>query len=323
MPLFNTGAIIRELRIAQGFTQEKLAEGICSRQTVVKLEKGERRADWFVIRNIFIRLGVDPDNYYSELASENDIYVLQRRDECARYFNTAQMDKFKDLVETLELDKRFLQGGRNGRGYMLLLRYKAYLYTKGPYKDFLKALDYYKQVLNLTRPGFDMQQLPNYFLSYDEFLHVNGLANTYLAQDTKEGYTNALEIYQHLKNNYDKNSVIHLQANNNNYLQALGNIAECLVNLERYEECLPIATESLLLATQSGNVRLLHSNMHRKAWCLLHLNHEDEGRELLKKAFLLAYVLDGSTHITDDSINHHKKLYQEKFGAPLDLSVPW
>ncbi len=68
MPLFNANMLIRELRKARGLTQEKLAEGICSRQTITKIENGERKPDWWTFKNIMLRLESDPENYMSDIA---------------------------------------------------------------------------------------------------------------------------------------------------------------------------------------------------------------------------------------------------------------
>ena len=46
MVLHNANLMIRETRKALSMTQEKLAEGICSRETIVKLEEGERKSNW-------------------------------------------------------------------------------------------------------------------------------------------------------------------------------------------------------------------------------------------------------------------------------------
>ena len=43
MALFNVGMLISHLRQAKEMTQEKLAEGICSRSTIVRIENGERK----------------------------------------------------------------------------------------------------------------------------------------------------------------------------------------------------------------------------------------------------------------------------------------
>ena len=62
MPLFNVSVMIRELRTAKGLSQEKLAEGICSRQTVYMIERGARKPDWHTFKSIMLRLGLNPEN---------------------------------------------------------------------------------------------------------------------------------------------------------------------------------------------------------------------------------------------------------------------
>ena len=75
MSVFNVGMLISHLRKKKGLSQEQLAEGICARSTVGRIEKGERKPDWFTFRNIMLRLGQGPNLYYSDIATPDEMHV--------------------------------------------------------------------------------------------------------------------------------------------------------------------------------------------------------------------------------------------------------
>ena len=106
MPLFNAGAIIRETRIAHGLSQEKLAEGICSRHTVVKIEGGTRKPDWYTFRALARKLGLEPDMYYSSVVSEKDAKVVKALDELAKA-SDRDSAAFAATIAEMEKDNAF------------------------------------------------------------------------------------------------------------------------------------------------------------------------------------------------------------------------
>ena len=60
MAIFIVGMLITHLRQQKKLTQEQLAEGICARETITRIEKGERKPDWYTFRNIMYRLARTP-----------------------------------------------------------------------------------------------------------------------------------------------------------------------------------------------------------------------------------------------------------------------
>ena len=99
MAIFNVGMLISHLRQKRNMTQEKLAEGICARSTIARIEKGERKPDWYTFRNIMYRLGQEPENFYSSYADEDEMFVLQTYD---RLSVLLKEFKFKEMKLELE-----------------------------------------------------------------------------------------------------------------------------------------------------------------------------------------------------------------------------
>lgn len=312
MPLFNANLLIKELRKAQGITQEKLAEGICSRQTITKIESGERKPDWITFKNIMLRLGVNTEKYFNDVASEDEIYSLQKFNESNNYILAFNFEALKTEIDKLEQDSRFLKG----RGGELLLRLKANLHMQGTYKDTELALKYTLECIALQRPDFEIDKIPDYFLSHDEFVFVNLIA---IAHKDLYGLPKAIEIWQKLKANYEKNYTATI-GENIAYRDLMMNIAIALKQSERFEECLAVAEEGMSIALKYHDMRSYSRYLYQKAWCLLKLGNKHEGEEQYKKFLMFAYVLNGYANINFETV---KKEYGDVFGGTLDLSITW
>ena len=335
MALYNANLMIRESRKAQGLTQEQLAEGICSRETIVKLEKGERKPNWFIFTNILRRLGLDPDIYHGDVVSEDDIFLLNWQKSSMTLINTHKFDELKAELDRVDAEKSTPQGKiwQSGLGYDMLLRVKANFYSYGAmfepadsykYLNPALAIECTLEILNLTRPGFDIDKIPEYFLAAHENRLLDTLAKSYAIAESPE---KAIDIYTKMKLNIDKN-YSHTVGTAHNpdpfytmYMSLLVNMALALEKVKRWEDSMKIAEEGASLALSTERLRTYGNFLCIKANALRGLGRKDEYRELSKKTILFAYLLDGHR---GTSFSAFKQEYEEKNnGEKLDLSVPW
>lgn len=318
MAQYNANILIRELRKAQNMTQDQLAEGICSRHTITKIESGERKADWFILQNVLLRLGVvmdEPQNFTSEMLSGDEVHVVQKHSECQQTFDSFDNEKLNSLLLEMENDKRYAKGS-TGRGYQVYLRYKAALHLQGAYKNIELCLQFANECVKLNRPDFDITKIPQYFLSQDELILINMMA---IATVEVEGIDRAIEIWLMMKANYEKQYHVRVHENPR-YRGLVVNICVALKNAQRIEECLELAEEGLK-STLTNNEMKSHMIYYRLiVWCLMKLGREEEGKERYKKFLMLAYVMDGYSSI---SFELAKKEYENDFGGKLDLSLEW
>jgi len=316
--------MIRESRKAQGLTQEQLAEGICSRETIVKLEKGERKPNWFIFKEILLRLGLDPEIYSSDVGSEEDVYVLQRMNKCHSLIVAYDFEEAKAEIDSIEAEKNTPAGKmwHSGLGYELLLRAKASFYSldvggRNKYLDPAVSIEYAMECLQITRPGFDVEKIHDYYLATHEYRLLTSLAIAYEHSDV----ANALELWRKLKSNIEKNYAESIRSNANEwYRDLLNNIAIALFRNELYEECLEVAETGIALARATYNMLHFCTHLTCKAYCLMKLGRKDEGKHLCKKAILLAYALDGTA---GQNFVSAKTEYEELFGERLELGVEW
>ena len=326
MALYNANLMIRESRKARGLTQEQLAEGICARETIVKLEKGARKPNWFVFREILRRLGLEDSVYQDVIGSEEDVSAYHRLNKCYALVNMHKYDEIQAEIASMEAEPMW----RNGVWYEMLLRFKILFYTHGisttaqanKYINAPLAIEYAMEALQLTRPNFDTNKILEYFLATHEYRTLRLLASAY----TMVGKTDeAIKIWQDLKAHAEDGHSVHisgtLNAMNAEYRLVLTALALTLLTIGRYEECLQIAEENLSRFHLGYESPVNYANhLALKADALRALGRVDESKAFEKKSLLLHYVFDGFLGINFDS---SKKRYEEQYGGKLDLSVPW
>jgi tetratricopeptide (TPR) repeat protein len=191
---------------------------------------------------------------------------------------------------------------------------RANLYVQGKYKDPALAVKYATECLKKNRPDFDIEKIPDYFLSSDELVLISLLA---MAYKELEGLPTAIDIWQKLRANYEKNYKAEVTADLA-YRDLLSNITLALRHAGRFEECLEMAEKGLALSLAYHDMRAYSRYLHQKAWCLMKLGRRQEGEEWYVKFLLFAYVLDGYAAINFQTV---VKEYQDTFGGELRFEM--
>ena len=311
---FNANALIRELRKASGLTQEKLAEGICSRSTINMIEQGKRKPDWYIFKNVLWKLGVNPYLYYNDVVSEVDSFVISKHQELIKLINAWEYDKVYDEVKLLENDKRFT----SGEGYRILLRLKSIAYAQGKHQDSARALGYQIEEMKLHRPDFDINNVNDYFLSAEEIAILSNMVTPYQQLEGQEKGIEILEaiifiLERDYSNNIRGNGLNHL------YFGNLINLCSAYKKTERWDDC--ITTAEKVMKYYVGDLDTLQYaySLHYKAFSLLKLGKKDEGEALYKKFLLYVYIFEGYAKLGSE----YKEEFVKEFGYKLDLSVEW
>jgi len=315
MALFNANLIIKELRKAKGLTQEQLAEGICSRSTITMIEQGKRKPDWFTFSNVMKKLEVDPTQYFSDIASEDEIYIYNQINIANRLIGLFDYEGLKLELEKIEQDERFA----NGLGYQVLLGYRSIFYSQDKYMNVELAFKYSLEYIQLFRPDFEIEQIPDYFLSDNDIKAINRLATVYNSSGDSE---KAIAIRYALIENFERNYKVDVENNmRDTYIYTISNIARALVEeVGRYEEGIQMADKGLEILKGSENVKAYIRLLYHKAYSLMHLGRKSEGEEAFKRCLLFSYAL-GDSAPSDMKVDYHKYYFKDKFGYTLDLTI--
>lgn len=194
-----TNELIKELREAKGISQEELCEGICTRETLSRIESGKRNPNK---RNFFAmlkKMGVERETYYGYIVAD-DYYLYEK---VRTYFMSE--GKTQEVLENAEktfekleknLDKRYL----TNRQFLETMRIEKK--NKDTQSDWKQSIKEMKQILNYSMEGYEgkIYRVP----FRQEVIILVYIAISLRRLDKKE---EALEIYRQILEKYEKSMV--------------------------------------------------------------------------------------------------------------------
>ena len=315
MAAFNANMLIRELRSASGLTQEQLAEGICTRKTIYSIEKGVQKPDLFTFNSLMKRLNVNPMQYYNDVASEDDMYIFEKTRITNKMLKASDFEGLKTQLNEMEQDNRFAEG----LGYSFLLTQRSTLYSQGAYMDTNLAIKYSMEYLKIFRPNFEIEKIPDYFLSDSEINIINNIATAYIHSGNAE---KSLEIRYMLMENIEKHYTANIYSFVlRTYHTIIKDIAKTLVEeVGRYEECIQIAEKGMDIIKNAHHTNLYIHFAWYKGTALMHLGRKQESEDVFKRCIAYSFAM-GKNIPAGMTVDYLKSDFEKKFGYKLDLFI--
>jgi len=318
MALFNANMILRELRKTKGLTQEQLAEGICSRSTITMIEQGKRRPDWWTFKQLAAKLGIEPEQYFNDIANEDEVYIFNKYATISKLSFTQDYETMKYELSKLEQDERFTKE-KNSSGYRLLLNLKIIFYIDSPYRDLDIAIECCLERLRLYRPNFDLNEIENYVLTSEELNIIDSLLEAYaLLQRYDEVIGYRKKILDNFERNYIAMTLRVLEA----YAWSISFFAHTLLRAGRYEEAIDAADKGIDISFGEYTMcRQFQECTFYKAQALMKLGKKEEGQEFMKR--YLAYLYGMSKDTVLPEYERARNEFEKEFGCKFDLHLPW
>ena len=302
------GDFLKQLRIAKGYTQEQVAEGLCTREHISKIENGIKHPSHHIMIQLLYRLGVDPRSLnINSLSTEN-----KTRIEYESKFKALMATREYSLAEELINEMREAPRLKNEEGELLINSLLSWLLHDT--KQYEKAIEVLEKTIKFTRPDYSIENIQNYFFTNHELHTFNLLAATYYR--TGKGYDVTVSIFNAIKKHLEA-GLLFSESDNQFYLMIMYNLAYLEQAEGRYEEALKYSQEFILIAKQKNHVRYL-CNFSRlialsKIKLAKHREAEMEGAALYRKYLYLVYGLD-DTALFDEGIKEYKELTGQTFG---------
>lgn len=283
MSVFQLGSIIKNRREELGFTQEDLADGICSVPTLSRIENGERMPTKDHFEMLMQRLG------YSMMSLD---FFTDRRDfrihEYKIRLRYAYISRDTVLVKHYleELERLVVKPTKIDKQFLIL--YQTLL-GKNQYKNSEK-LKRFEDALALTCSGYKFGRIPH-VLSYEEIILLNNIAICY-ATDNDHDY--AIFILMKLKEYYEHNMICKDEALRTQPM-VLYNLSKSLGLSGRYDECIEICDLGIRIAVASGRCPMLGVTLFNKAWALMQRNKtgdRENAVRCLRRAYSFAEAID-------------------------------
>ncbi|MBQ9534678.1 MAG: helix-turn-helix transcriptional regulator [Clostridia bacterium] len=294
MPVYKLGLLIRARREMLGYTQEELAEGICSLPTMSRIENGERLPTKENAELLLQRLGYS-DMLVDSYADEDALILNDLKYKIRQAIILEQPAKIGPLLE--EFEKIADLNNKSVKQFVMLCR----TIPLGFGADTLEVLE---EAMRLTCPRYRPDKLPK-LLTFEEIILVNNIAICYYGKGKPDV---AIKMFYSLKTYYENNEV-NMEERLRTQPMVLYNLSKCLGASKRYDECVEICDLGIQLARESGKCNCLDRMFYNRAYVLLNRDKPGDREEAKKYAEL---ALHTAAALARDALAAHYKQFIDK-----------
>lgn len=307
MPIYKFGYIIRQRREDLGYTQEELAEGICSVPTLSRIENGERlpTKDHFEI--LLQRLGYSESVFYTYVDA-NTWFLHEQK------FKVRQaiiLEHFGEAQELLDEYKRKMDH-KSPLSQQFVLLYDT-LASPTSY-TVEERLTRFEAAILLTCTKYREKEVPK-ILSYEEIIILNNIAGCY---QTMGKFQKAINILSLIKKHYE-NGILNPEEILRTQPMILYNLSKCLGLAGKYTECIEICNLGIRIARETGRCNFLERMLYNRAWSLSKRNYPgdtEQSKESVKLAFYMANAMGKL-----NSVEHYKQFIEKTFLNQIHCDV--
>ncbi len=281
MGIYLEGEVIRRTRESLGITQEELCDGICSVETLSRIENGKNMPSRANFEALMGRMGKSGKKYLPFIRSQ-DIEDFLLKEELERLMSVhdyqATEQKLKEMEERLNLNDPV------NRQYVLRMR--AIVDAGLGYISIKERREKLEEALACTIPDFSEDVLEKGMLNEQEMRILCNIAMTYMEE---EDFEHSINILKKLEKYLE---TIHMGDKERIQRLVLSNLGHALGRSLKVEESQEVRQKALRLAKKEENVGSLASILYGMAYNdeILHR----EKRECLER-MVQVYVLAEST----------------------------
>lgn len=285
MPIFQFGLIIRRRREELGYTQEDLADGICSVPTLSRIENGERMPTRERFEMLVQRLGYS-DTMLDVYVDDKQFYLHELKFRIRQAIILNELHSANDLLT--EYVKELTKPTQIERQFIILCE------TLANYKDYSpeERLANFEHAIQLTCPKYEHNKFPR-ILSFEEIIILNNIAVCY---SQLGDYNEAIFVLYHLKQYYENHNM-----NPEEILRTqpliLYNLSKYLGCAGRYDECIEVADFGVRIARETGRCSFMDGMLYNRAWSLIRRKRDGDRETALssvKQALELALIMENS-----------------------------
>ncbi len=300
MGVYYLGEVIKRTRESLGMTQEELSEGICTPETLSRIETGKRTPNRANFRALMERMGKCGEKYCPHIHAES----YERMEEWERILRLDQAHRFEDaLMELDEFEEKIDLDDRVNRQAVMRLRALCeYHLGKIDVPEYRERLT---QSLKITRPDWDGEHLPaGVFTRTECFLFCN-IAVSYMYE---ENLDTALKLMRQMQDYFAATKIDETERRVSEGL-LLSNMGQCLGRMGRTEEALKVAAEEARKYLEHYAAGRLPGTLYNCAYQMevQHMSQEDCKEKLVQAYYMAEFVGD------DREKEHIKKHFSEQY----------
>ena len=272
MPIFQFGYILRNRREELGYTQEDLADGICSVPTLSRIENGERMPTKEHFEMLIQRLGYSDamlDIYVDE--KQFILHDLKFRIRQAIILNA--LDKAQNMLS--EYENSISKPTQIEKQFIILCKTLANTHDSSPNE----RLHILEGAIRLTCPKYDKCKFPQ-ILSFEEIIILNNIA---VCHAQVADYEQAVFLLRHLKKYYEDH-VMNPEEILRTQPMIPYNLSKYLGCAGKYDECIEVADFGIRVARETGRCTFLDGLLYNRAWSLVRRKRKGDAEAALSSA---------------------------------------
>ena len=298
--------MVRELRTACGLSQEKLSEGICSRETLTRIEKGQRSPNRKNLQAMFQKMGERREIYHSYIVTED--YELHEKvglykRKCYQKEWERAGEILKEVEEKLDMtnpvNRQFLENSHLSQR------------VRNKEIDYPEALQELEKILKYTMTNFEGEI---YRIPYrEEFIILNRIA---LYNRFSGNMKKAEQLYAQLLKKYRESGTREIHHNIPLFLLYI-NYTGLLETENKLEDAEIIGKNGmhLMVESQRGDVA---ANLLANISCIYDKKGTVEDDRMCEMCMRNSYWLQILYHLRKDSLVV-KEAYEKKYANNLNL----
>lgn len=298
------GIVIKRTREYLGITQETLSNGICSVETLSRIENGKHVPNRNHFQALMERMGKSGERYLPFLHS-NDIDRFNEFESIERKFFQRKFEEVDILLSSLEsqinmddsINKQLILRLRTLNDY-----YSGKIDVRSKRIGLLQALKY-------TIPNFNENQIASSIYSRYEVRLLCNLAATYAEE---KNFTHSISLFRKLEQ-YFSNSKINKEELYQEKSLFLSNYAQVLGQFGNTSSALQMNDAGISICLETGEGERLSTFLYNKGFEMEIYGMNDDS---CKKTLLQAYYV-AELYNNEKKMAHIAKHWKEKYGDDI------
>lgn len=279
------GEVISYLRKKNGLTQLQLAEGICTREYLCRLEKKISFPTTYIIDLLSQKLNEDIYLYYKEVEKHNSIDIHIKIKKLNDLFTQKKGAELRKLVT----EYKKLPGFQSGEALQYIL-YSEALCSYYLDLEFNKSIDFCLRGLRVYKNDFSLENWQKYIYTNIELAMLNIIASCYCYDNNfDKGINMYLEILNYIEkfispSLYTVKEKSHFYVNL--YTNVAYNLSNNLIKSNKLDIALNLVDKAINISLKTKYMNLYPHLLRNKFKILYALNDYIQAKYIYNKAKL-------------------------------------
>ncbi len=287
MEKLHIGEVISYLRKKHNLTQQHLADKICSREYLCKLEKGAFFPTIYTIDLLSKKLNENIYEFYQEIERHNDMETHLKIQQINELISTGGDNdlEIRKLIEEYENLPTFKTGES-----LQFIYYSKAICSYYLDKNYTEAIDFSYKGLCVYKKDFKLENWTEYIYTNVELTLINLIASSYCrCDDSDTGLSMYYEMLKYLEKYlsrplYDLHSTGHFYINL--YTNVAYNTSNNLFSKSEYVEALKIVDNAINISIRTKYMNVYPSLLKNKFMILYMLQDYENSKKYYNKALI-------------------------------------